>query len=206
MKVDSSYHIREYRPEDENGWLRCRVLAFLDTSYYDDVYPKKERYDSPAIELVAESDGVIVGLIDIECEKKSGSICSPTDELDEHLAGMIWHLAVHPDYRRIGIAKALLYEAIRRAREMAVERFEAWTRDDINTRKWYTSQGFDLIQSYYHVYLEPSDMKGAGIQCSIEKLKPYKIFAHYLGKDTEFLKQFSRFHECARFDLILENY
>ncbi|MBD3405299.1 MAG: GNAT family N-acetyltransferase [Candidatus Lokiarchaeota archaeon] len=204
LKDDSSYHIREYKPEDESGWLRCRVLAFLDTSYFDDVYPKKERYESPAIELVAESDGIIVGLIDVECEEKPGSICSPSNSLDDHLAGMIWHLAVHPDYRRIGIATGLIDEAVRRARDIDIERFEAWTRDDVITRKWYGSQGFKLVQSYYHVYLKLSDMETAGI-CSNSELKPYKVFAHYLGEDREFLSQFSRVHECVRFDLILNS-
>ena len=60
--------IRSYRPEDEEGWVRCRVLAFLHTAYFDNVLQQKERYDNPSIELVAEVDGQIVGLIDIELE------------------------------------------------------------------------------------------------------------------------------------------
>ena len=28
--------IRDYEPADEEAWLRCRVLAFLHTAYYDD--------------------------------------------------------------------------------------------------------------------------------------------------------------------------
>jgi hypothetical protein len=31
------YAIREYVPADEASWLRCRVLSFLGTAYYDDV-------------------------------------------------------------------------------------------------------------------------------------------------------------------------
>jgi len=68
--------VRSYEPHDEQQWLRCRVLAFLDTAYYDNVLREKERYDSPAIELVAEEDGIIVGLLDIELEQEKGSICS----------------------------------------------------------------------------------------------------------------------------------
>jgi hypothetical protein len=33
--------IREYLPEDETLWLRCRALAFLGTSYFDAVYCSK---------------------------------------------------------------------------------------------------------------------------------------------------------------------
>ncbi len=36
-----SYPIRDYRTSDETSWLRCRVLAFLDTAYYDDVWTAK---------------------------------------------------------------------------------------------------------------------------------------------------------------------
>ena len=27
--------IRDYQIEDETSWVRCRVLSFLDTAYYD---------------------------------------------------------------------------------------------------------------------------------------------------------------------------
>lgn len=33
--------IRKYQQEDESSWLRCRVLSFLDTAYYDIVIKKK---------------------------------------------------------------------------------------------------------------------------------------------------------------------
>lgn len=62
--------IRDYQNDDEQGWLRCRVLAFLNTAYYDNVLNKKEVYKNPSIELVAEIDGKIVGLIDVEYEKR----------------------------------------------------------------------------------------------------------------------------------------
>ena|SRR5215211_198025 len=83
--------IRPYEPSDEEAWLRCRVLSFLGGAYFDDVAREKERYERPAIELVAEEDGEVVGLIDVECEEAPGSVCSERPGL----AGMIWHLAVH---------------------------------------------------------------------------------------------------------------
>lgn len=45
--------IRDYQIEDETSWVRCRVLSFLDTAYYDIVAREKERYQHPSIELVA---------------------------------------------------------------------------------------------------------------------------------------------------------
>ena len=50
------------------GWLICRLLSFFDTAFFDAVEREKERYDKPAIELVAEKEGEIIGLLDLECE------------------------------------------------------------------------------------------------------------------------------------------
>jgi hypothetical protein len=41
--------IREYHAHDEKGWLRCRMLSFLDTAYFDNVLREKESYDNSAI-------------------------------------------------------------------------------------------------------------------------------------------------------------
>jgi len=35
------FAIRRYQPDDHDGWVRCRVLSFLDTQYYDDVRPSR---------------------------------------------------------------------------------------------------------------------------------------------------------------------
>lgn len=99
--------IREYKLEDEAGWVRCRVLSFLDTAYYDNVLKEKEKYENPSIELVAIEKGQIVGLLDVEYEVKEKTVCSR----GAGLGGMIWHIAVHPDFRRKGIATGLLKKA-----------------------------------------------------------------------------------------------
>src|SRR4051795_6885387 len=84
-----SFAIRPYEARDERGWLICRLLSFFDTAFFDAVEREKERYDRDAIELVAEKDGSIVGLLDLECES-DGLSARPG------AGGMIWHLATHP--------------------------------------------------------------------------------------------------------------
>ena len=198
------FTIRIFRPGDETGWVRCRALAFLDTAYFDDVHSAKERYEGRAIELVAEAGGQVVGLIDVECEDTTGAICSmPADPAHAGPAGMIWHLAVHPDHRRRGIGRGLLAEASRRARAWQIGRLEAWTRDDQFVNDWYRAQGFRQVQSYWHIFLSSRDELGA-IRPRLNGLRPVSVFAHYLGDDEAVYGRFERAHRCTRYDLILE--
>jgi hypothetical protein len=60
------FTVRPYEPADEVGWVRCRVLSFLDSAFCDAVEREKEHYENPSIELVADESGEIVGLLDLE--------------------------------------------------------------------------------------------------------------------------------------------
>lgn len=189
--------IRPYRDEDERGWVVCRVLSFLDTGFFDDVRQTKERYEHASIELVAERDGEIVGLIDVECETEPGTVC----EERPGLGGMIWHLAVHPEQQRRGVASALLREAEVGAREHGLERFEAWTRDDPATRAWYESRGFELVQRYLHVYVELDEGLRDLFPVTPDGLRPVRMFAHYLGDEGDAIRErFSRVHEDVLYE------
>lgn len=189
--------IRPYEESDERGWVICRVLSFLDSAFFDDVRQAKEHYQNPAIELVAARGGEIVGLIDVECEEVSGTVC----EDRPGLAGMIWHLAVHPDHQRQGVATELLEEAQRLARARGVVRFEAWTRDDLGTRAWYESMGFEPVSSYLHVYVELHEGLREQFPITKEGIRPVKVFAHYIGDDPEAIRQrFARVHDEVLFE------
>lgn len=71
--------IRNYSPEFEEGWLRCRVLAYLHTSMYEDVVTSKPAFDGrPAIELVAvhpdhQSKGIGKKLYDEAVRRLAGT-------------------------------------------------------------------------------------------------------------------------------------
>ena len=189
--------IRPYRDGDERGWVVCRVLSFLDSAFYDDVRTTKEAYEHPAIELVAEREGEIVGLIDVECEEEPGSVC----EDRPGRGGMIWHLAVHPDHRRHGVATALLEEAERRARRHDLARFEAWTRDDAAARSWYEARDFELVEGYLHVYIELDEGLRDLFPVTPDGIRPVKVFAHYLGDDERAMRErFARVHQDVLYE------
>lgn len=188
--------VRGYRASDAAGWVRCRVLSFLGTAFFDDVRREKERYDRPSIELVAEDRGHIVGLLDVECEEEPGNVCSDR----AGLGGMIWHVAVLPDHQRRGIASALLREAERRAVDRRLERFEAWTRDDEYVQRWYESRGFRKVDSYLHVYVE-LDEGLRDLFPITDGLRPVTVFAHYTGDDRDDIKKrFARAHDCVLYE------
>jgi GNAT superfamily N-acetyltransferase len=190
--------IRPYKDADERGWLECRVLAFLDSAYYDAVERAKERWERPSIELVAEVGSRIVGLIDVELEEEPGTVC----EDRPGLGGMIWHLAVLRDFRRQGIASRLLAAAEDAARPQGIERFEAWTRDDAWVQAWYESQGFVQIYSYLHVYLQGKAEIAGVLRAELPGLKPVHVFAHYTDDDgrNEIRARFGRVHDCVCYE------
>ncbi len=77
--------IRAYRPADEPSWLQCRLLSFFATDYYDDVKIAKTPLAPGSIELVAERDGEVVGILDVEIDGDAATIDA---------------LAVHPTAQR----------------------------------------------------------------------------------------------------------
>lgn len=188
--------VRDYQVTDEIGWVRCRVLSFLNTAYFDNVLQKKETYVQPAIELVAIEDQQVIGLLDIEYEVQPHTVCSK----GEGLGGMIWHIAVHPDYQRKGVGQQLLQEAEKRAQEKQLNRLEAWTRDDQWVNNWYINNQFSIVDSYLQVFMDGEALKNLVI-ADIPDLYPIQAFAHYVGKEPEKIKErFARVHECICFE------
>lgn len=154
-KEKSSMIIREYQDSDEQGWLACRVVAFLDCSYFNDVKTKKETYDKPSICLVAEEAGRIVGLLDIEME--SGDVSFP----DRGKGAVLWHLAVLPEYRKKGVAKLLWEKAKEKLLYNEIHYCEVWTQEDVAANAFYRSQGFGLETStcWLRCYARPSQQE-----------------------------------------------
>lgn len=128
--------IRAYRDADAEGWLRCRVVAFLDCSYYNDVKTQRERYPHPSVCLVAEEAGRIVGLVDVELNSDDLS------RTDEGRGAVLWHLAVLPEYRRQGVATALWECALGQLVQEGVRVCELWTQEDAAANRFYQSVGF----------------------------------------------------------------
>lgn len=180
---------RRYLPTDESAWLRCRVLAFLDTAYFDDVRTTKPSIPPPGLELVAtDVSGEVHGILDISVEGDSATIDT---------------IAVHPDRRSQGIGRALLQEATHRLLALNVATLEAWTRDDPSTLRWYRSNGFAESDHYLHVYADYYTDAAEPDRAIGERrpgLRPIRAFLHGdLGEEATIREQFTRVHVCRRF-------
>lgn len=162
--------IREYIPTDEKGWLRCRVLSFLDTSYYADVKTEKEKYLQPEMSLVAENDGQIIGIIDIELDSYDLALAG------EARGAVIWNLAVMPEYRRSGVASALWAEARARLTAQDIRYCEVWTQQDAPANAFYINSGFTLEKSQTWLRCRAN---AAGV----EKLIPFESMDGLYGID-----------------------
>ena len=183
--------IRKYEASDEQGWLQCRVLAFLDTSYYNDVKTKKEVYENSSICLVAEEHNRIIGLIDVEIDSNS-----LTMKLEK--GAMIWNLAVLPEYRRQSIAFKLWEKMLFLLKEMDVKVCELWTQEDKAANEFYQSIGFiqDPTNTWIRCYMKPENAR-----TFIDKEKLGKIFGieEFIFEAT--LDRFLELQEvCTRID------
>lgn len=177
------FTIREFRPDDERRWLECRLLGFFDTNYYDDVKVAKTQFDSEHLEFVAESGGVIVGLIDVEIDGDSATIDS---------------IAVLPTAQRQGIASALLDHAIS-ALPQCVATIDAWTRESEGANAWYRAVGFTENYRYLHVY-KGNDEPDDGFESPMGLSRPVVAFMHAEVEDeARFRHAFKRVYVCRQY-------
>ncbi|MFC5907917.1 GNAT family N-acetyltransferase [Streptacidiphilus monticola] len=183
------YTMREYTPSDETSWLRCRVLAFLDTSFYDAVVAAKPAIAAPGLELVVvDETGSVVALMDTGIEGGLATIDT---------------IAVHPDHRRRGLGRQLLDRTRAWARAAGATTLDAWTRDDADTLAWYRSMGFAESDHYLHVYAfhysDPAE-PGRAIAEPRPGLRPVLVFGHApLADEARMRAEFARVHVDRRF-------
>ena len=141
--------VRPYVAADEEQWLRCRVLSFLHTAFFDDVAVRKRDRDAPVQLVAVDADDHVLGQLDATVDGTEACL---------------ENIAVHPDHHGRGIGTTLLAEAVRTCRELGADTLTAWTRDDGATVRWYSGRGFEETLRYLHVYVSSySDDLPAGL-------------------------------------------
>jgi ribosomal protein S18 acetylase RimI-like enzyme len=178
--------VRDYRVADERAWLRCRVLAFLGSAYFDDVLTAKPQVSRGA-EIVAEHEGELVGVLDLAVE---GDLATMET------------IAVHPDHQRKGVGAEMLTDAVRRARALGATQIDAWTRDDPSALAWYRGNGFEEQEHYLHVYADSYVDPGEPDRAVTRQpgLNPIKVFLHgRIEDEARWRGSFRRVHVCRQF-------
>jgi len=182
--------VREYTSSDEPGWLRCRVLAFLNTCYFDAVEAAKPAEDDAdsTIDLVAVFDDTVIGLLDVAVRGTLATIES---------------VAVHPDFRRSGIATGLLTAAMERLNPTAAVSLDAWTREDAEALAWYGRHGFVQTEAYLHVYSGYG--QGSKMADASGPARPVSVFAHAaLEHEARLRAEYERVYVCRRMQRSLD--
>ena len=164
--------IRKYRRDDERDWVRCRVLSMLDTTWYDDVLTSKPSYQNPAVQVVADYNGRIVGLMDVEYDLPLRGIC----------------------YRRETPGGDLL-------REEGISHLEAWVRkDDATACTIFQRRDFQSSYSYYHFYASAPHCRSFG-DCRMLDCFIMKVYGEYIGSSPDLIREKAdRVYECLLYE------
>jgi ribosomal protein S18 acetylase RimI-like enzyme len=179
----TKWTVRDYAPTDETLWLRCRVLAFLDTTYYDDVVTAKPQREA-GLQLVAVAGDEVIGLVDASVTGQEATIET---------------IAVHPDHRRMGVAHGLLDEICGRLQARGATQVDAWTRDDEGTLAWYRSQGFEQEMRYLHVYASGPDEAGRAFGPRTDLMPRFGFFHAWTDQEDALREEFGRVYSCRQF-------
>ncbi|MER7246738.1 GNAT family N-acetyltransferase [Kribbella sp. NPDC000426] len=173
--------IRDYRDADAASWLRCRLLSFFGTEYYDDVVVDRPSFENPAHRLVAVDGETVIGLMDVEIFPDRATIDV---------------LAVHPDHQRSGLATRLLDAVVPRLPGGVLD---AWTRGDASANAWYQRSGFTENFRYLHVYKSWQDDVD-GFETPDGLGKPVRAFMHApISMEASLRSRFSRVHVCRQY-------
>lgn len=176
--------VRDYRPADAAGWVRCRTLAFLHTQYYDDVQPVRAPLAEDSLALVASDGEQVVGLLDIEIERTEATIDS---------------IATHPDHQGGGIGTRLLEWAVPLLTARGVRSLDAWTREDVAANNWYRRNGFTERHRYLHVYLGHQD-DASGFSTPEGLSAPVSTFTHASIEDEATMRErYRRVYICRQY-------
>lgn len=145
------FTVRDYRPEDAEAWLRTWAQVAVTSHAWFFLYQVRPAYARPAVLLVAEADGHLVGFLDIELENSPGELCYREDEP----GGFAWEFGVLPQFRRRGIGRALVEEGARRVARAGRRHVEYWSMDQ-EAWAFYRAMGMHELERHYQFFFRPT--------------------------------------------------
>ncbi|MDE0426304.1 GNAT family N-acetyltransferase [Candidatus Poribacteria bacterium] len=136
-----TFFIRECRPEEAEALLALWEAAGTSPSVTDTITDIRGAIESSASVLVAEADCCIVG-----------SLIATFDGW----RGNMYRIAVHPDYRRRGIGRALVREGERCLAERGVKRITALVEEKYPwATAFWSSVGYEIEPGIVRFFRNP---------------------------------------------------
>lgn len=137
--------IREYRPEDEEEWMRVHAVIMSIShswNYCIQERPLYEGYEST--KLVVIQDGKMIGLTDTQYENEPHELCF----LDDSCGGYVLEFGRLPEYTAKGLGKMLIDATIEDAKKKGFKRLEYWSQDR-KAQRFYARLGLKEIGRHY---------------------------------------------------------
>ena len=135
------FFIRECRPEEAEALLALWQAAETSPSITDTIADVRRAIESTAFVLIAEIDKRIVG-----------SLIATFDGW----RGNMYRIAVHPDYRRCGIGRALVKEGERRLTKLGTKRITALVEEKYPwATAFWSSVGYEIEPGILRFFRNP---------------------------------------------------
>ena len=143
--------IREYRPEDEQEWMRVHaVILSISHSWNYSIQERPEYAGHQSTRLVAVGNGRIVGLLDTKFENTIGELCFNKDSL----GGYVLEFGRLPECAESGLGPRLMQAAADDAAKKGFRRLEYWSQDR-KAQRFYARLGLKEISRHYRFRFRP---------------------------------------------------
>lgn len=157
---EESYRFCDYRPEEEEEWLRCWAQVVVTSHAWTYILQSKPAYQKEALEMVVKVGGKVIGFIDVEI---FDHLWGRPDEKIEPF-GFVWEYGLLPEYRGHGLGRHLIEIAGQRLKtEYGVDRLEFWSQDS-QSQDFYKKMGMDEISRHYQLFITPNTQLDALFQ------------------------------------------
>ena len=148
-----TFSVREARPEDLNEIISINLMCLRE--HYPDYFWRDHLQLWGKAFLVAEHNNKVVGYVMTRVERSIGYV----SRFFPKKVGHVVSIAVLPEFRRRGIATALMKEAIKRLKEIYGVK-EVYLEVRISNEpaiKLYEKLGFQKVRRLKYYYLDGED-------------------------------------------------
>jgi ribosomal protein S18 acetylase RimI-like enzyme len=160
--------IREYRPEDEQEWMRVHAIILSISHAWNYTIQERPVYERPNTRLVAWVDGRMAGLTDAEYDTTPGELCF----LKDSLGGYVLEFGRLPEYAGLGLGEKLIAATVEDAKKKGYRRLEYWSQDR-KAQRFYQRLGMREIGRHYRFRMRAPE----GVR---ELLDPRRVAVEYL--------------------------